>query len=154
MGTTTRSGGTSGLQTRQIAPNEARSGPDPHVHSRTSPKSLHFTPPEPHIPSPRSPKSLRGLPISTRRSAAKFLSENDITTSQLFKDSSVKSQTLKAPPAQALFSCCELTQSQYRANMANSSLNKGSDGATGHGRSTARHDEAKITEIIGGGDTS
>lgn len=51
-------------------------------------------------------------------------------------------------------SYCELTQSQYRANMANSSLNKGSDGASGHRRSTARHDEAKITEIIGGSDTS
>ena len=38
--------------------------------------------------------------------------------------------------------------------MANSSLNKGSDGATGRQRSTARHDEAKITEVLGGGDTS
>ena len=153
MGTTTRFEGSSGLQTRQIALYEARGGPDPHVHSRTSPKNLHFTPAEPHIPSSRSPKSLRGLPISTPSYAAKSLSRNDLSTRQLFKASSVQSQTLKAPPAPALF-YCELTQSQYIANMTHSSLNKGSDGATGHRRSTARHDEAKITEIIGGGDTS
>ena len=154
MGTTTGCHRTSGLQTRQIALYEAQSGPDPHVHSRTSPKSLHFTPPEPHIPSPRSPKNLRQLPISTRLSVAKCLSQNDLLTNQLFKDSSVQLQTLKAPPAQALFSCCELTQSQYRANMANSSINKGSDGASGHRRSTACQDEAKITEILGGGNAS
>ena len=154
MGTTTGLGGTSSPQTRQIAPDKAPRGPDPHVHSRTSPKSLHFTPPEPHIPSPTSPNSLRELPISTRSSAAKSLSQHDLSTNQLFNDSSVQSQTLKAPPALALFSYCELTQSQYRANMANSSFDKGSDGATGHRRSTARHDEDKITEIIGGSETS
>ena len=154
MGTTTRFEASSGLQTRQIALYEARGGPDPHVHSRTSPKSLHFTPPEPHIPSPRSPKSLRQLPISTQPTVAKCLSAHELWPHQLFKHSSVQSQTLKAPQAQALFLYCELTQSQYKAKMANSSLNKGSDGATGHRRSTARHDEAKITEIIGGSDTS
>lgn len=38
--------------------------------------------------------------------------------------------------------------------MADSTFSKGSSGATGHPRSPARHDEAKITEIVGGGDTT
>ena len=154
MGTTARRRGQNAPQTHQTALEHARNHPDPHVHSRTSPKSLHFTPPEPHIPSSRSPKRLRQLPISTLPIVAKSLFQNDLPTHQLFKHSSVQSQTLKAPQAQALFLYCELTQSQYRANMANSSLNKGSDGATGHRRPTACHDEAKITEIIGGSNTS
>jgi hypothetical protein len=53
----------------------------------------------------------------------------------------------------SFFSYCELTQSQYKAKMAHSSLNKGSDGATGHRRSSDRHDEAEITEIVGDSDT-
>ena len=153
MGTTARRRAQSAPQTHQTALEDARNHPDPHVHSRTSPKSLHFTPSEPHIPSPRSPKSLRQLPISTQPTAAKCLSPHELWPHQLFKHSSVQSQNLKAPQAQALFLYCELTQSQYRANMANNSLNKGSDGATGHRRTPSRHDEAKITEIVGGSDT-
>ena len=154
MGTATRCGGTSGLQTGQIALYEARNGPDPHVHSHTSPKSLHSTPPVPHIPSPRSPQSLRGLPISTRPYDAKSLSQNNLFWNQLFNVSSVLSQSLKTPMALVLFSDCELTQSQYRANMASFSLNKGSDGATRNRRSIVCQEEAKITEVLGGGDTS
>src|ERR1035441_9600942 len=73
--------------------------PDPHVHSTRFPKGLHFAPSEPQVHSARSPKSLRESHISTPWIAAKWLSALRFSHDQLFKLSSVLSQSLKASPA-------------------------------------------------------
>ena len=72
---------------------------NPQIHSLRSPRSLHLGPREPHIPIQRSPKLLTEIPISTVRINAKCLSSNEFSSCQLFKCSSVLSQSLKAAPA-------------------------------------------------------
>ena len=95
-GNSLRQGGQKGPH---LAPKVRQTRPDPHIHSLRSPNALHFEPGEPQVHSARSPKSLRELHISTPRIKAKYLSELRISVRQLFKLSSVLSQTLKASPA-------------------------------------------------------
>ena len=110
-----------------VAPN----CPDPQVHSPTSPKTLHFRPSLPHIHSLRSLKALREYPKSTRRKRTKPLMQNTFRAGQLFKFSSafLSNPQGRASGAAVLF--CELTQSQYNANMATERFMKGANGARG-----------------------
>jgi hypothetical protein len=69
----------------------------PHIHSATSPKTLHFRAADAHIHSASSPKTLRKNPISTAEREPNSLSRNDFRPNQLFNSSRLFLQNLKAP---------------------------------------------------------